>query len=664
MNREELRNQFQAELRIVRNSTIERKQMSTKTTFKRIALVAVAALGLGVLSVAPSQAVVGTLTITTAAGSADVTTGAANETTTAASISVSGLISDANDTVSVTVIQKSFPATGDSVRFKLGFVETNTAVGATIKRTAAGSALTTAANGVNGSVTVYDSTTAFTSAQSQAYIIGGAVGYAGAKINLMLDTTTARVAGTYVYTALVQSYSVATGLTKTETADLTFKVADTAANTALVSGTIAPSLSTAWINAGSTYTTASDSAVASVSTASATPVAAIRVRTYTVDGNLAPESVTVTVTGPGLVVNNSVSGKSISLVGTGGDSTFTVIPDGTAGTASIVVKTSTVTFPAKTVTFYSKAAKTITASLNKPAIAIGTTSDVVRAVITDANGTVWGGTAYIYAAAAADALVSGSATTPVACTFVAAYGYHACPTTAIAAGTANLKVIDASTVALSNATSSSVAVNVSAGTPTSVKIAFDKATYAPGEKATVTVSVLDAAGNIVPAQTVALALTTGGITSNTALGAQSDALTSTSVVVEGATSAALKTTAGAQQYTVYMPVSSGDVTLSATGSTGLALAGRVAVSATASVVNTSVDAATDAANEATDAANAATDAALAAADAADAATAAAQDASDAVAALSASVEKLVASLKAQLTSLTNLVIKIQKKVKA
>ena len=637
--------------------------MSTKTTFKRIALVAVAALGLGVLSVAPSSAVVGTLTITTAAGSAGVTTGVANETTTAASISVSGLISDSNDTVSVTVIQKSFPATGSAVRFKLGFVETNTAVGSTVKRTTGGSPLATLTDGVNGSVTVYDSTTAFSSAQSQAYIIGGAVGYTGAKFNLMLDTTTARVAGTYVYTALVQSYSSA-GLAKTETADLTFVVSDTVANTALVNGTIAPSLSTAWINAGSTYTTASDSAVAAVSTASATPVAVIRVRTYTVDNNPAPESVTVTVTGPGLVVNNSVSGKSISLVGTGGDSTFTVIPDGTAGTASIVVKTSTVTFPAKTVTFYSKAAKTITASLNKPAIAIGTTSDVVRAVITDANGTVWGGTAYIYAAAAADALVSGSATTPVACTFVAAYGYHACPTTSIAAGTANLKVIDASTVALSNATSSSVAVNVSAGTPASVKIAFDKATYAPGEKATVTVSVLDSAGNIVPAQTVALALTTGGITSNTALGAQSADLTSTSVVVEGATSAALKTTAGAQQYTVYMPVSSGVVTLSATGSTGLALAGRVAVSATASVVNTSVDAATDAANEATDAANAATDAALAAADAADAATAAAQDASDAVAALSATVDKLVASLKAQITSLTNLVIKIQKKVKA
>jgi hypothetical protein len=75
-------------------------------------------------------------------------------------------------------------------------------------------------------------------------------------------------------------------------------------------------------------------------------------------------------------------------------------------------------------------------------------------------------------------------------------------------------------------------------------------------------------------------------------------------------------------------------------------------------------AAVDAAAEATDAANAATDAANAAAEAADAATAAAQDAADAVAALSAQVAALISGLKAQLTALTNLVIKIQKKVKA
>jgi hypothetical protein len=75
-------------------------------------------------------------------------------------------------------------------------------------------------------------------------------------------------------------------------------------------------------------------------------------------------------------------------------------------------------------------------------------------------------------------------------------------------------------------------------------------------------------------------------------------------------------------------------------------------------------AATDAAAEATDAANAATDAANAAAEAADAATAAAQDAADAVAALSTQVSEMVDALKKQITALTNLVIKIQKKVRA
>jgi hypothetical protein len=75
-------------------------------------------------------------------------------------------------------------------------------------------------------------------------------------------------------------------------------------------------------------------------------------------------------------------------------------------------------------------------------------------------------------------------------------------------------------------------------------------------------------------------------------------------------------------------------------------------------------AATDAAAEATDAANAATDAANAAAEAADAATAAAQDAADAVAALATSVSEMVDALKKQITALTNLVIKIQKKVRA
>jgi hypothetical protein len=96
-------------------------------------------------------------------------------------------------------------------------------------------------------------------------------------------------------------------------------------------------------------------------------------------------------------------------------------------------------------------------------------------------------------------------------------------------------------------------------------------------------------------------------------------------------------------------------------------AGVSSATVTVAADTTTADAATaaaDAAAEATDAANAATDAANAAAEAADAATAAAQDAADAVAALSVSVTTMVNALKKQITSLTALIIKIQKKVKA
>jgi flagellin-like hook-associated protein FlgL len=114
-------------------------------------------------------------------------------------------------------------------------------------------------------------------------------------------------------------------------------------------------------------------------------------------------------------------------------------------------------------------------------------------------------------------------------------------------------------------------------------------------------------------------------------------------------------------------------TVSAAGTAATAETGVGAAFAAAGVnsVTVAVEAgvsdaqtAADAAAEATDAANAATDAANAAAEAADAATAAAQDAADAVAALSTQVSEMVNALKKQITALTNLVIKIQKKVRA
>jgi len=119
---------------------------------------------------------------------------------------------------------------------------------------------------------------------------------------------------------------------------------------------------------------------------------------------------------------------------------------------------------------------------------------------------------------------------------------------------------------------------------------------------------------------------------------------------------------------VFTATTVGTTTTAETGvGASFSAAGVSSATVTVAADTTTADAATaaaDAAAEATDAANAATDAANAAAEAADAATAAAQDAADAVAALSTQVSEMVNALKKQITALTNLVIKIQKKVRA
>jgi len=654
--------------------------MSTKTTFKRIALVAVAALGLGVLSVAPSNAGVTGLTLTGANGTSTLSASAfKSDSTTAATVTIAGLLDTANDSITVQFIPKSVP-TGSAAVVRMYYMDSTTAVAqSTIVETAtAASAAAGQAATIVGSAN--DSWTGLVSGTNFFRVkrYSTTTGYVGAKFGIQLDSATARIKGTYTYTVVVKSYDAQSSTplvaASTSTTDVSIVIADTDANVALISGTVDAGRTTAVLNTGTptTYST-SDSAVSVVSTAASTDHASIQVNTYTADGNLTPESVTATITGAGVLcvgVAGTVCGKSVKITGAGGTNIFTVRADGTAGTGSIVIATTTKTFPAKTVNFYAKAASTFaTPSVARPVIGTGSVDDVVRVTATDASGNAWTGAAYIYATSAASALIAGSET-PVACTYDAADGRHECPVSGTSTGTASFKIIDASTVAKATATSSEVSVRVSVATPATVSLSFDKASYLPGEKAIIKATVLDAAGLALPETTITNLFATGGITNNSTLtrvGTASNVLTDVSQTIKGANSSSNPDNlqyAGSVTYIYTMPQTTGTVTLTAKGGTGLATAGQVTVTASAEVTNPSADAATDAANEATDAANAATDAALAAADAADAATAAAQDASDAVAALSATVAKLVASLKAQITSLTNLVIKIQKKVKA
>jgi len=643
--------------------------MSTKTTFKRVALVAVAALGLGVLSVAPSSAAASNVTVTATAGSAIAlsSTTASGDTTTAAVINVSGLMLASTDSLTVTFFEKSKPA-GAASTAHLIFAETTTA--------AASAVLATVGTVKATELSFTESKTATNKFLMHAGTAAvPATGYTGAKFLLQVESTTASVLpGTYTYTVVVNTYTSngATVGTTAYNADVNIVVGTYADD----SKTIAPAKSTAYIQAGTTTGVAADAAVTAVATASNTARATIQVKTYNASSVAKPESITAVLTGSaGILCTDDptpLCGTSLVIAGDG-DTSIAVRSNGTAGTASIAISTTSVTFAPKTVTFYAKSPTTITASVNNPVLLVGSNTKAVKATAVDSLGNAWTGQLYIVASAAADALVGGSATIPVACSYDSVKAAHYCPVSTKTTGTASFKVVDETldtdaddttyAAADSAVTSAAVSVTVSNGAPTTVKLAFDKATYQPFEKATITVTVLDSAGKTLQGQTFANLLAAGGITSTQAFGSTSDTLTAVSLTTSTDASSTAPRTAGAYTYTVYMPAQ-GTVTISATGGTSLALAGQVAVSASATISNSAVDAATDAANEATDAANAATDAALAAADAADAATAAAQDASDAVAALSASVEKLVASLKAQLTSLTNLVIKIQKKVKA
>jgi hypothetical protein len=638
--------------------------MSTKTTFKRVALVAVAALGLGVLSVAPSQATVSNLTTVVVNGTSAA---AASDSLTAATVTVTGFVNNSRDTITVQFIEDGARPTAVS-GFTAGTPRIN------IIDTASVASLAKPYNADTASTSQWDGFDLADSAaiNTEAFEVFSATANRsiGAKFGVQLESRTALLYGTYNYLMVVTSYSHAAGADTQTVSTTTVPFSIVVATPATSAKT--PSAVKSFANLVSSSKSAgtakeTSDAVQSIVATAGTAAGFIFVgnRNSEDGSSTAEDSLTATVTGVGVVCisGGSVCGKSISKVAVTGDYQFELKADGSAGASSVAITSGVlgVTYT-KTLSFYAKAAKTITASALTPILTVGANDSAVVVTAVDANGTAWTGTPYIYAATAADALIGGSATTPVACVLSTDKSKAYCPVTTKTAGTAKLKVIDASTIAAATATAD-VSVTASLATAATVKVAFDKATYAPGEKAVVTVTPLDSTGKAIAASTgnfLAAALTanaafvSSGTTTTTLAGASV-----TTEAYDGTDK-----TAGSQSFVIYMPQASGTLTLTGKGGSSLPLAGQVVVTASADVVNASVDAATDAANEATDAANAATDAALAAADAADAATAAAQDASDAVAALSASVSKLISSLRAQITSLTNLVIKIQKKVRA
>ena len=671
-------NPLSAADRKVLSTTIERKVMSNSTFFKRIAVTAIAALGLGVLSVIPAKAEAVGAAISIDAATDAVTVG---ESATA-SVSHSFYADTATDSVNIRVVLTSGTA-GNAGSIRLGVSDSSTSVeGAkgiyrTVSTTTSGLGNNISISSPTGGESITLSTKNRGTADSnlganfQPDSFQVASGGASRSVRTTISVTNyaPQKAGTYVWTVFTTATNSAGTLVNSVSTTWTVTVTNRS--------TTANSTSTSWLRQGTAAeaTNAADSqALGSATASSTTPRFTIYTdlnNTLGVDeADNAADSVTVVATGQAYVCTTSTAScqDRSQTIAMGSSSTATYIySTGTAGTATVVITAlnSGLTWT-KTLTFYgSVATAAIGTSKYKIARTGGfSTAGMFTVTLKDAAGNAVPGQTVTIESSDLTQIASGS------CADLSSGvtdGVYACELTSSALSTSGGKATVTATYenpVTEVEYSTTYDVTLGGGVST-VVLTTDKATYEPGEKMVVTATAKDASGNPVydglsgPTLTANKSLG-GTLTMNVYNGGVSTSQTRSSTT-------GLVTTAD----TIYAPAASGKFSIS--GSAGDAAATQVSVTATVGddAATTAANAASDAAAEAIDAANAATDAANLAAEAADAATVAAEEARDAADAATAAVEALatevatlMAALKAQITTLANTVAKIAKKVKA
>jgi len=650
--------------------------MSTKTTFKRIALVAVAALGLGVLSVAPSNAVVSDETLTATASSTSVAVG---------------------ESVTVTVTNTFTSTVGGSLG-SIGATSDSRTVVASVSAPA------------GGAVTPYYLQTSDT---VNAFVVGGTLGTVSLTPETAIASTGLGLYNKAVYTVYLQNFTkagtyyvtlasidAARNVYKTSTLTITV-AADNTTVTQLTTYLSSDALTAA--NARKTFAAGTDSAIvadagtagtASVvgylfataknSAADTTTAAIGKSSNICLSSTATYCEITVTATGGALVsiaggtagISATMQLKNNSTLAQNAE-TLIVYSSGTSGTGSVTLYSGTTALVTKTITFTGAAASASDLQFSDTVVTTSQTGVVLNARIKDsASNLLKSGTVYLYSS---DTKVAGSvlstgtnANNTNTCSYSATYGMHSCAITVTDTGTATFYVRDSWTVAASSWVSSGITLTVTGETIKGLTVSFDKATYSPGERAVITLTATDAAGRamgnksitgfskITPTPT----LTT--VTGGTALGG-------TNAVNYDATSFQGYLDSGVETRVVTMPTYGTAVSyeVAFTPTFGTAVTKVIATATVADPTKDAADAATDAALEATDAAYAAQDAAQLAAESADAATAAAEAATAAAEAATAAVEDLAtkvaglfADLQKQITTLANVVAKIAKKVKA
>jgi hypothetical protein len=600
--------------------------MSTTTNFKRIALVAVAALGLGVLSSVPSNAAINADTVTLSSATASQTT-AETYTATSAVVTVS-FFGNAQDSMSVTAALTAAPALNTSLP-TLQLIETSSAM------------VETSTNVARTRVAVGDTFTANTAAIVRAEA-GTVVTTAKFAVYLTKGNgiTAPSVAGTYG--VKITPAAIGVGALQgavAQTLTITVSTAATASTT--------PDVTTSKVylqanGASGAHTPVADSSVVVSKEISSTPAGFVYYSSKNAASGSVVESLTAEISGQGTLglgnTGTPVSlGRSISV--RNGD-TVTVWADGSAGKGTITIKgqTSGVTLGTKTVTFYGATAS-YKATTAKSILAVGantgavtfTAADSASNVLNDEFTPVGGTTETWYA-------ISGDTTIATVASLNYATDSGTVAVTGVKAGSTTVTIANASTIAAATIKSAPVTVRVGSTAVASVKVAFDKATYAPGEKAVITLSLLDATSLAVVPTDAKYELWAAGYALATDIAfTNSTSITSETSVALAATTVAGTSTAGAKTYVVYMPAVAGKVTvtgtLAKTGSTTIAPSGTLLTAA--AIQGTDVTA-----------------------------SATVTDSGSAALAAVTALATTVASLKTLIVTLTNLVLKIQKKVKA
>jgi hypothetical protein len=639
--------------------------MSTKTTFKRIALVAVAALGFGVLSVVPSQADVSGLTITAGNGTASVTK---SDSSTAASLKIQFLALSAGtgsrvDSVTVQIVAAAaLPASADITKLQIFYTESTTSVATspTVDTGTANSAST--GPGIERRAAGYERQTFRVVAPADANNTSSAT------IKITAGETDTIKVGTYSLNAIVKSFQAGVEVTNVVPFNIVVSAAAVVANPPVAAN------AKAYIQAMNTYpsgTVLADSATSGSFTAG-NQIGTIRLSNF--GATLATEdTVTVAMTGVGYlkVVGAATQGRSF-VVPNVQVLDLEVYADGTSGTGTITLTTVAGASFVKTVSFFDTKIAKATATVSKAFIKAGaTTTGVFSVVVADTAGT--GVTGVTVTAAPTDTATTVASTTAATCAYDATKLAYICPITGASAtkfGPVAYTITATGADAAATKVTTTATVTFADNVATKAVLA-GPATGTPGATVEYTLTLTEKNGYPVADQnygagedaprlfsTTAADTVASGWPTDGAPFSSSETYTSVSGVI---TSEGTLPIAGVASLSLTL-VGDGLQTLSTSGIDKSI--GKTKVTVSTEVANPGVDAATDAANEATDAANAATDAALAAAEAADAATTAAQEASDAVAALSESVTKLIAGLQSQIKSLAAVVAKIAKKVKA